>query len=69
MILLYLIPYNKLFIKDMGKLTEELGRILNLLEDAVEEQDWALVKKMIEDLDNIYEQLEKQDAGFDYDYE
>jgi hypothetical protein len=41
----------------------------NLLEDAVEEQDWALVKKMIEDLDNIYEQLEKQDAGFDYDYE
>ena len=69
MILLYLIPYNKLFNKDMGKLTEELGRILNLLEDAVEEQDWSLVKKMIEDLDDIYEQLEKQEAGFDYDYE
>jgi hypothetical protein len=53
----------------MGKLTEELGRILNLLEDAVEEQDWSLVKKMIDDLDNIYEQLEKQESGFDYDYE
>jgi len=53
----------------MGKLTEELGRILNLLEDAVEEQDWALVKKMIEDLDNIYEQLEKQESGFNYDYD
>lgn len=53
----------------MGKLTEELGRILNLLEDAVEEQDWILVKKMIEDLDNVYESLEKQDSGFDYDYE
>ena len=53
----------------MGKLAEELGRILNLLEDAVEEQDWALVKKMIEDLDDIYEQLEKQESGFDYDYE
>jgi hypothetical protein len=53
----------------MGKLTEELGRILNLLEDAHEEQDWALVKKMIEDLDNIYEQLEKQESGFNYDYE
>ena len=53
----------------MGKLTEELGRILNLLEDAVEEQDWALVKKMIEDLDSIYEQLEKQESGFNYDYE
>jgi len=50
-------------------LTEELGRILNLLEDAVEEQDWALVKKMIEDLDNIYEQLEKQESGFNYDYD
>jgi len=53
----------------MGKLTEELGRILNLLEDAHEEQDWALVKKMIEDLDNIYEQLDKQESGFNYDYE
>lgn len=53
----------------MGKLTEELGRILNLLEDAVEEQDWILVKKMIEDLDSVYESLEKQDSGFDYDYE
>ena len=53
----------------MGKLTEELGRILNLLEDAVEEQDWELVKKMIEDLDNIYEQLEKQESGFNYDYD
>ena len=53
----------------MGKLTEELGRILNLLEDAVEEQDWALVTKMIEDLDNIYEQLEKQESGFGYTYD
>lgn len=69
MILLYLIPYNKLFIKDMGKLTEELGRILNLLEDAVEEQDWKLVQKMIDDLDNVYESLEKQESGFDYDYD
>jgi hypothetical protein len=53
----------------MGKLTEELGRILNLLEDAVEEQDWKLVQKMINDLDNVYESLEKQESGFDYDYD
>ena len=52
----------------MGKLTEELGRILNLLEDAVEEQDWNLVKKMIEELDEIYESFEKQDSGFGFDY-
>ena len=53
----------------MGKLTEELGRILNLLEDAVEEQDWVLVKKMITDLDAIYESLERQESGCEYDYE
>ena len=53
----------------MGKLTEEIGRICNLLEDADEEQDWTLVKKMIDDLDGVYESLDKQDSGFEYDYE
>jgi len=53
----------------MANLSEEIGRICNILEDSVEEQDWSLVKKMIEDLDNIYEQLEKQESGFNYDYD
>ena len=30
---------------DMKNLTEEIGRICNLLEDAHEEQDWKLVEK------------------------
>jgi len=51
----------------MKNITEELGRILNLLEDAVEDQDWKLVQKMIEDLDDIYLVLEKQDQGFFYE--
>lgn len=51
----------------MGNLTEEIGRIVNLLEDAVEEQDWSLVQKMIEDLDDVYSKLERQDSGFGYD--
>ena len=51
----------------MGNLTEEIGRILNLLEDAVEEQDWSLVQKMIEDLDEVYSNLEGQETGFGYD--
>jgi hypothetical protein len=53
----------------MANLTEEIGRIVNILEDAHDEQDWGLVKKMIDDLDVIYEKLERQDSGFDYDYE
>lgn len=53
----------------MTQLSEEVGRIVNILEDAVEEQDWNLVKKMINELDGIYERLDKQENGFDYDYE
>ena len=37
------------------------------LEDAVEEQDWSLVQKMIEDLDDVYSKLERQESGFGYD--
>ena len=53
----------------MKNLTEEIGRICNLLEDAHEEQDWGLVKKMIEALDDVYEELDKQESGFGYTYE
>jgi hypothetical protein len=53
----------------MKNLTEEIGRITNILEDAYEEQDWKLVKKMIDALDDVYTTLEKADAGFDFDYE
>ena len=53
----------------MTQLSEEVGRIVNILEDAIEEQDWNLVKKMINELDDIYERLDKQENGFDYDYE
>jgi hypothetical protein len=51
----------------MKNITEELGRILNLLEDAVEDQDWKLVQKMIEDLDEVYNLLERQDSGYYYE--
>lgn len=55
--------------KIMTQLSEEIGRIVNILEDAHEEQDWGLVKKMISELDDIYERLDKQENGFQYDYE
>ena len=53
----------------MGNLAEEIGRICNLLEDAIEEKDWNLVQKMSEDLDDIYNQLDRQDSGFTQEYE
>jgi len=51
----------------MKNLTEEIGRICNLLEDAHEEQDWKLVQKMINALDDVYEMLERQDSGYYYE--
>ena len=53
----------------MANLSEEIGRICNILEDAVEEQDWKLVEKMIDDLDDIYTKLDRQENGYDYDDE
>ena len=48
----------------MTNLTEEIGRICNLLEDAHEEQNWQIVKKMIDALDKIYNDLDRADNGF-----
>jgi hypothetical protein len=53
----------------MENLTAEIGKITNILEDAYEVQDWKLVKKMIDALDDLYNKLERADNGFDYDDE
>ena len=53
----------------MGNLSEEIGRIVNRLEDAVEEQDWTIVQNMIDDLDDIYNRLDRQESGYNIDYE
>ena len=51
----------------MKNLTEEIGRICNLLEDSHEEQDWKLVEKMIEALDDVYTTLDRQESGYHYE--
>jgi hypothetical protein len=48
----------------MANLTEEIGRICNLLEDAYEEQDWKIVKKMIDALDKLWDELDRAESGF-----
>ena len=50
----------------MGKLSEEIGRIVNLLEDAKEEQDWSIIQNIIDDLDDIYDKLDREENGFNY---
>tara|TARA_R110000868_G_scaffold260661_1_gene518791 strand:- start:401 stop:565 length:165 start_codon:yes stop_codon:yes gene_type:complete len=53
----------------MRNLTENIGKICNILEDAVELQDWKLVQKMISELDDLYNDLERIDSGFGIDDE
>ena len=50
----------------MGKLSEEIGRIVNLLEDAKEEQDWSNIQNIIDDFDAIYDRLDREENGFNY---
>jgi len=53
----------------MASLAEEISRITSILEDAVDEKDWTLVEKSIEALDAVYIELDRQESGFDFDYE
>ena len=53
----------------MSNLSEEIGRIVNQLEDAIEEQDWTIVQTMIDELDEIYNQLDRQENGYNEEYE
>ena len=53
----------------MASLAEEISRITSILEDAVSEKDWSSVEKMIEALDDAYLELDRQECGFDFDYE
>ena len=50
----------------MEELSERVGECCNLLEDALAEQDWDLVREIIEKLDELYEDMERSVFG-DYD--
>jgi hypothetical protein len=53
----------------MENLSEKIQRTLSTLEDARDEQDWDLIDVCIENLENIYDELDRQENGFTYDYE
>jgi hypothetical protein len=53
----------------MINLSEEIQRILTVLEDARDEKDWEMVNDTIADLEKVYEELDRQENGFTYEYE
>ena len=53
----------------MINLSEEIQRILTVLEDARDEKDWEMVNDTIADLEKVYEELYRQENGFTYEYE
>ena len=53
----------------MGDLTQEIGKLATMLEDAVEEQDLAEVSKVYDMLDELYDKLERGDELYTEDYD
>lgn len=53
----------------MENLSENVQLILSNLEDARDEQDWDVVNKCIEDLEEVYHLLDRQENGFTQEYE
>tara|TARA_Y100000389_G_C17410198_1_gene490433 strand:+ start:1334 stop:1495 length:162 start_codon:yes stop_codon:yes gene_type:complete len=53
----------------MENLSEEIQRILAVIEDARDERDWDLVETCIQDLETVYDILDRQENGFTQEYE
>jgi hypothetical protein len=49
----------------MDDLTTLFGKYCNILEDAIDEQDWRQVKLVLKEMDALYEDLERKSNGFD----
>lgn len=52
----------------MEDLTHTISRLVSLLEDAIEEQDWDNVTTVANELDELYEELDKSSTNFLNDY-
>ena len=59
---------NSKILTIMIGITEELGKIINVLEDAIEESDWKSVQKCYDDLDDLYDKLERGDDAYQDEY-
>ncbi len=51
----------------MDDLTTLIGKFCNILEDAIEEENWRDVNIVLKEMDALYEDLERKSSGFDND--
>jgi hypothetical protein len=65
MIFNFKIKKERYFIMD--DLTTLIGKFCNILEDAIEEENWRDVKVVLKEMDALYEDLERRSSGFDTD--
>lgn len=48
----------------MKNLTETIGQLCNLLEDAIEEQDWDIVTRVTTQLSDLYDELDRSEYNY-----
>lgn len=48
----------------MENLTETIGNLCNILEDAVEEHDWDRVQQVITQLSDLYDELDRSEYNY-----
>jgi hypothetical protein len=53
----------------MGSLAEEIHRITSMLEEALSEGDWEIVQEELKSLEIVHHELDRQENGFEHDYE
>ena len=52
----------------MEELQQKIDNLCTILEDALEEKDWSRVESVIEQLNDLYEDIERSTSGFEIDY-
>jgi fibrillarin-like rRNA methylase len=52
----------------MDEILEKIDNLCTILEDAYEEKDWDRVNKVIEGLDELYEDIDRSTSGYGGDY-
>jgi len=48
----------------MENLTETIGNLCSLLEDAFDEQEWDLVQTVASRLSDLYEEMDRRDYNY-----
>jgi len=52
----------------MDEILEKIDNLCTLLEDSYEEKDWERVSSVIEQLNELYEDIDRSTSGFGEDY-